>query len=237
MLRIAPSWHFTCDVDVAQVRIVDDQYLFFACFLSVSVGHCSLRFHNFCVAGPGSGLSCRFHDKRIPNLPMGMLNADNSYDGGLRVLFLSGIQASRSFSRSWELVAELQHSIIETELDVSLVHSQNPEVPGDKPRMQSYQVDLSQCGPMVLDALIKIKNEMDTTLTFRRSCREGICGSCAMNINGTNTLACLRKIDKDSSAMKIYPLPHMYVVKDLVPVCPRRFPFPLSGIMFKCCTH
>jgi succinate dehydrogenase (ubiquinone) iron-sulfur subunit len=72
---------------------------------------------------------------------------------------------------------------------------------------------------MVLDALIKIKNEMDTTLTFRRSCREGICGSCAMNINGTNTLACLRKIDKDSAPMKIYPLPHMYVVKDLVPVC------------------
>jgi succinate dehydrogenase (ubiquinone) iron-sulfur subunit len=71
---------------------------------------------------------------------------------------------------------------------------------------------------MVLDALIKIKNEQDPTLTFRRSCREGICGSCAMNINGTNTLACLSYIDKSSSdATKIYPLPHMYVVKDLVP--------------------
>ncbi|XP_016340268.1 succinate dehydrogenase [ubiquinone] iron-sulfur subunit, mitochondrial-like [Sinocyclocheilus anshuiensis] len=71
---------------------------------------------------------------------------------------------------------------------------------------------------MVLDALIKIKNEMDLTLTFRRSCREGICGSCAMNINGGNTLACLNKIDTNTSkVMKIYPLPRMYVVKDLVP--------------------
>jgi len=71
---------------------------------------------------------------------------------------------------------------------------------------------------MVLDALIKIKNEQDPTLTFRRSCREGICGSCAMNIDGTNTLACLCYVDdKSASATKIYPLPHMYVVKDLVP--------------------
>lgn len=97
------------------------------------------------------------------------------------------------------------------------IYRWNPEVPGDKPRMQTYQVDMTNCGPMVLDALIKIKNEDDATLTFRRSCREGICGSCAMNVNGTNTLACLRKVDKDSSVMKIYPLPHMYVVKDLVP--------------------
>ena len=74
-----------------------------------------------------------------------------------------------------------------------------------------------QCGPMILDALIKIKNEMDPTLTFRRSCREGICGSCAMNIGGTNTLACISKIHSDSKATKIYPLPHMYVIKDLVP--------------------
>jgi succinate dehydrogenase (ubiquinone) iron-sulfur subunit len=71
---------------------------------------------------------------------------------------------------------------------------------------------------MVLDALIKIKNEQDPTLTFRRSCREGICGSCAMNINGENTLACLAYIDDDAkTATKIYPLPHMYVIKDLVP--------------------
>lgn len=69
---------------------------------------------------------------------------------------------------------------------------------------------------MVLDALIKIKNEIDPTLTFRRSCREGICGSCAMNIGGVNTLACISKISQ-SGTTKIYPLPHMYVVKDLVP--------------------
>merc|ERR1712025_1244798 len=74
----------------------------------------------------------------------------------------------------------------------------------------------NKCGPMMLDALIKIKNEQDPTLTFRRSCREGICGSCAMNIDGTNTLACLCKIS-EADTVKIYPLPHMYVLKDLVP--------------------
>lgn len=87
----------------------------------------------------------------------------------------------------------------------------------EKPYIASYPVDLNTCGPMVLDALLKIKNEQDSTLTFRRSCREGICGSCAMNIDGTNTLACLKRIDSDSTSMKIYPLPHMYVIKDLVP--------------------
>ncbi len=85
------------------------------------------------------------------------------------------------------------------------------------PRMDTYEVDLDQCGPMVLDALIKIKNEVDTTLTFRRSCREGICGSCAMNIDGTNTLACLCDIGEIEGTVKINPLPHMPVVKDLVP--------------------
>jgi succinate dehydrogenase / fumarate reductase, iron-sulfur subunit len=85
------------------------------------------------------------------------------------------------------------------------------------PRLDTYEVDLDGCGPMVLDALIKIKNEIDTTLTFRRSCREGICGSCAMNIDGTNTLACLKSIDEMKGDVKIYPLPHMPVVKDLVP--------------------
>merc|ERR1719197_464518 len=87
---------------------------------------------------------------------------------------------------------------------------------GAKPKMQDYEVDMDQCGPMVLDALIKIKNEMDPTLTFRRSCREGICGSCAMNIEGSNTLACLCKIS-DAQNIHIYPLPHMFVLKDLVP--------------------
>merc|ERR1712213_11535 len=97
------------------------------------------------------------------------------------------------------------------------IYRWNPEKPGDKPRMQEYEVDLNKCGPMVLDALIKIKNEMDPTLTFRRSCREGICGSCAMNIGGVNTLACISKIDTNAKVTKIYPLPHMYVIKDLVP--------------------
>ncbi|CAB3998234.1 Succinate dehydrogenase [ubiquinone] iron-sulfur subunit, mitochondrial [Paramuricea clavata] len=98
------------------------------------------------------------------------------------------------------------------------IYRWDPEKPGDKPRMQDYEVDLNSCGPMVLDALIKIKNEVDPTLTFRRSCREGICGSCAMNIGGKNTLACICRIDDTSTKKeKIYPLPHMYVIKDLVP--------------------
>lgn len=88
---------------------------------------------------------------------------------------------------------------------------------GQNPRVDTYEIDLDECGPMVLDALIKIKNEVDTTVTFRRSCREGICGSCAMNIDGTNTLACLKSIDDVKGDVKIYPLPHMPVVKDLVP--------------------
>jgi succinate dehydrogenase (ubiquinone) iron-sulfur subunit len=87
---------------------------------------------------------------------------------------------------------------------------------GKKPTLQEYKVNLGECGPMVLDALIKIKNEQDSTLTFRRSCREGICGSCSMNIDGVNTLACLCYIDATKET-KIYPLPHMYIVKDLVP--------------------
>ncbi|XP_022090370.1 succinate dehydrogenase [ubiquinone] iron-sulfur subunit, mitochondrial-like [Acanthaster planci] len=98
------------------------------------------------------------------------------------------------------------------------IYRWDPDKPDDKPRMQEYDVDLNTCGPMVLDALIKIKNEIDPTLTFRRSCREGICGSCSMNINGSNTLACICRIDSSlSKPVKIYPLPHMYIIKDLVP--------------------
>jgi len=88
---------------------------------------------------------------------------------------------------------------------------------GDNPRLDTYEIDLANCGPMVLDAIIYIKNEIDSTLTFRRSCREGICGSCAMNIGGTNTLACTKAIAEFSSDIAIYPLPHLPVVKDLVP--------------------
>ena len=96
------------------------------------------------------------------------------------------------------------------------VYRWNPD-DGANPRTDTYQVDLDDCGPMVLDALIKIKNEIDPSLTFRRSCREGICGSCAMNIDGTNTLACLKPIEEVKGAVAINPLPHMPVVKDLVP--------------------
>lgn len=94
------------------------------------------------------------------------------------------------------------------------IYRWNPDKSG-KPELQDYKIDLKECGPMVLDALIKIKNEIDPTLTFRRSCREGICGSCAMNIDGCNGLACLTKIPSGASTM-ITPLPHMYVIKDLV---------------------
>ena len=85
------------------------------------------------------------------------------------------------------------------------------------PRIDSFEIDLDACGPMVLDALLKIKNEVDSSVTLRRSCREGICGSCSMNIDGTNTLACLKPIDEVKGDVKVYPLPHMPVIKDLVP--------------------
>ena len=88
---------------------------------------------------------------------------------------------------------------------------------GKNPQTDTYHVNMDDCGPMVLDALVKIKNEQDPTLTFRRSCREGICGSCAMNIDGTNTLACLKACDDVKGEVKLYPLPHMPVIKDLVP--------------------
>ncbi|MCJ1305303.1 succinate dehydrogenase complex, subunit B [Hypocenomyce scalaris] len=98
------------------------------------------------------------------------------------------------------------------------IYRWSPDEPTAKPKMQTYTLDLNKTGPMVLDALIRIKNEVDPTLTFRRSCREGICGSCAMNIDGINTLACLCRIPTNiSQESRIYPLPHTYVVKDLVP--------------------
>ncbi len=87
---------------------------------------------------------------------------------------------------------------------------------GENPRTDSYLIDLDKCGPMVLDAILYIKNEIDPTLTFRRSCREGICGSCAMNIDGTNTLACTKASSSIKGTVKIYPLPHLPVLKDLV---------------------
>ncbi|CAK9809561.1 Succinate dehydrogenase [ubiquinone] iron-sulfur subunit, mitochondrial [Anthophora plagiata] len=127
-------------------------------------------------------------------------------------------QACRNVFRQVRGIHISANQNAEARLKTFAVYRWNPDKPDEKPHMQEYKVDLNSCGPMVLDALIKIKNDMDPTLTFRRSCREGICGSCAMNIGGTNTLACISKIDTNlNSTSKIYPLPHMYIVKDLVP--------------------
>ncbi len=95
------------------------------------------------------------------------------------------------------------------------IYRYNPDDESN-PTIDSFEVDLDDCGPMVLDALIKIKDQIDSSLTFRRSCREGICGSCAMNVDGGNTLACLKAIDDIDGDVSIYPLPHQHVIKDLV---------------------
>jgi succinate dehydrogenase / fumarate reductase iron-sulfur subunit len=96
------------------------------------------------------------------------------------------------------------------------IYRWDPEGAGN-PSLDTFEIDRAECGPMILDALIKIKNEVDATLTFRRSCREGICGSCSMNIDGVNTLACTKFIDEVKGDVRIYPLPHLPVIKDLVP--------------------
>lgn len=96
------------------------------------------------------------------------------------------------------------------------IYRWNPD-DSENPRLDTYFINQDKCGPMILDALIKIKSEIDPSLTFRRSCREGICGSCAMNVDGINTLACTCGMDKIKGVIRIYPLPHMSVIKDLVP--------------------
>src|ERR1700721_3407620 len=96
------------------------------------------------------------------------------------------------------------------------IYRWNPD-DGKNPSVDTYFIDTGECGPMILDGLIWIKNHIDPTLPFRRSCREGVCGSCAMNIDGGNTLACLKPIEDVKGAVRISPLPHMPVVKDLVP--------------------
>ncbi|KAI3933972.1 hypothetical protein MKW92_012074 [Papaver armeniacum] len=97
------------------------------------------------------------------------------------------------------------------------IYRWNPDVPSSKPYPQSYFLDLTTCGPMVLDALQKMKSEEDSTLSYRKSCREGICGSCSMNIESVNTVACLKPIDTDTTKPTfITPLPRMFVIKDLV---------------------
>ncbi|OJD09944.1 succinate dehydrogenase [ubiquinone] iron-sulfur subunit, mitochondrial [Blastomyces percursus] len=137
-----------------------------------------------------------------------------------RPLFRSSV-ASRSYATvesGSKIVDQTPATSQSPRLKTFKIYRWNPDKPTEKPYMQDYTLDLNKTGPMVLDALIRIKNEQDPTLTFRRSCREGICGSCAMNIDGVNTLACLCRIPTESAKeSRIYPLPHTYVVKDLVP--------------------
>lgn len=97
-----------------------------------------------------------------------------------------------------------------------VIYRYDPDKP-ENPRYDTFEIDRDKCGSMVLDALIHIKDTYDSTLTFRRSCREGVCGSCSMNVDGTNTLSCIKHMDDCSSGdLHINPLPHMPVVKDLV---------------------
>ena len=95
------------------------------------------------------------------------------------------------------------------------VYRWNPE-DGKNPRIDTFEVDMDNCGPKVLDILFKIKNEIDSSLTFRRSCAHGVCGSCAMNVDGTNTLSCIKSHSDIKGTLNIYPLPHLKVVKDLI---------------------
>ncbi|XP_057437430.1 succinate dehydrogenase [ubiquinone] iron-sulfur subunit 2, mitochondrial-like [Lotus japonicus] len=140
---------------------------------------------------------------------------------------LSKVPPSPASSPPWRLAllrahaSETQAQMVEpkaretTRMKKFQIYRWNPENP-TKPELKEYTINLKDCGPMVLDALIKIKNEVDQTLTFRRSCREGICGSCAMNIDGCNGLACLTEIPSEAKETTVTPLPHMFVIKDLV---------------------
>jgi succinate dehydrogenase (ubiquinone) iron-sulfur subunit len=125
-----------------------------------------------------------------------------------------------SFTMSESAREDFQNNLTQEQKDKMKrfdIYRFDPENLDSPKKVMSYYLNLKECGPMVLDALIQIKDEMDTTLTFRRSCREGICGSCSMNIDGRNTLACLSYIDTDlSRPSKVNPLPYFSVLKDLV---------------------
>ena len=95
------------------------------------------------------------------------------------------------------------------------VYRWNPD-DGQNPRIDTFEVDMDNCGPKVLDILFKIKNEIDSSLTFRRSCAHGVCGSCAMNVDGINTLSCIKSHQDIKGELNIYPLPHLKVIKDLI---------------------
>ncbi|KAK7815750.1 succinate dehydrogenase [ubiquinone] iron-sulfur subunit 2 [Quercus suber] len=132
-----------------------------------------------------------------------------------RTSALSRYTCARAHASEAEALQVEQKACASTALKTSSIYRWTSENP-TKLELQDYQIDLKDCGPMVLDALIKIKNEVDPTLTFRRSRHEGICGSCAMNIDGCNGLVCLMKIKSESSASMITPLLHIFMIKDLV---------------------
>src|SRR5512147_1963545 len=94
------------------------------------------------------------------------------------------------------------------------IYRYNPDT-DDKPRMQHYDIALEPSDRMLLDALVRIKAE-DDTFAFRRSCREGVCGSDAMNINGKNGLACITKLVDLQEPVQIRPLPGLPVIRDLI---------------------
>ncbi|EGI60275.1 PREDICTED: succinate dehydrogenase [ubiquinone] iron-sulfur subunit, mitochondrial-like isoform X1 [Acromyrmex echinatior] len=120
---------------------------------------------------------------------------------------IAGVTACKTISKEAKVGPRLQ---------TVRVYRWNPETPEVKPYMQQFSIDLNKCGKMMLDILILIKAQHDPTLSFRRSCREGICGSCGMNINGVNTLACITQIKESQKPLVIYPLPHTYVIRDLI---------------------
>ncbi|KAG4306047.1 hypothetical protein PORY_000035 [Pneumocystis oryctolagi] len=144
-------------------------------------------------------------------------NGLSAYPMRHEIKYTRNLRTSSIFRMNSSVVSSEISKSYKPNIKVFSIYRWSPETPSVKPTMQKYEIDLNTTGPMVLDAIIKIKNEQDATLTFRRSCREGICGSCAMNINGINTLACLSRIPINSEEVKIYPLPHTYVIKDLVP--------------------
>lgn len=95
------------------------------------------------------------------------------------------------------------------------IYRYNPES-GSEPFMQRYELDGIKPGMMLRDALLRIKAEQDESLSFRHSCGEGVCGSDAMNINGSNGLACITRLDDLKSPVTVRPVPGMPVIRDLI---------------------
>ncbi|XP_076674832.1 succinate dehydrogenase [ubiquinone] iron-sulfur subunit [Andrena cerasifolii] len=126
------------------------------------------------------------------------------------------IEAEISIMKDCKLTPEERKVAEKPRLQTVRVYRWNPEKPTVKPYMQQFSVDLNKCGTMVLDVLALIKAQHDPTLSYRRSCREGICGCCSMNIDGVNTLACITKVKQSPKPIVVYPLPHSYVIRDLI---------------------